>query len=391
MVDLVYGPLNKNLFTQMVELVTKCLIYAPNEVKLFSKQENKFDATPSDLHAKVGNIEVNLTSLLSKANMSHVQFNETDSNALLQNLNNIYYHPVYPHEQGCPITQAEQNAVTNYTGSGYWSINNFLYNGAKCPSYFQDAKDVFLNTVFLSSALNKITPDCCHFETYRGEHSTPFEEILERISLVEQGGGITDQVAFQSTSSSKWVSEGFKGNCMIIFEDAYGKSVQSYSCFPGEQEYLLSPGKILWTSYEYKDGCHTFHAQVVNPLVEGADKANDSDYKLFYQLLNFAEKHNISDDFVTPQLKTELNKEHGFFIKFPQLFQNMEAKSTDVTLKLSDCIQFSDDAIPGLDAPISAQANQVSPTCSQQALEPSACVLANMQILPQVHQEVVIA
>ncbi len=87
----------------------------------------------------------------------------------------------------------------------------------------------------LSSGLNRILPsqEDHKVKTYRGEKYTPQHEIQERIKLINQGGGFTEQPAFMSTSSSLDVSKGFMLNglskCMIHFDSIYGVSVEKAS------------------------------------------------------------------------------------------------------------------------------------------------------------------
>ncbi len=81
----------------------------------------------------------------------------------------------------------------------------------------------------LSSGLSKLSAAKTKAKkSYRGEHSTSLAEIQNRINLVNQGGGLTDQPAFMSTSISRRIANGFRGNCLVVFDSVYGKPVRRF-------------------------------------------------------------------------------------------------------------------------------------------------------------------
>src|SRR5690348_8505263 len=140
MVDLKYGPLNKSLYTQQLELVAKCLLHAPDKIELNVVRDNQGKKA---LTVKVGEVSINLHSLFAKANMTHVQLNENDSNQYVQK--SAYYRDEN-------ITRGEYEAIQQYTGSAYIEINKFLYNGDHAVSDYaskEGLKDLVLKTVFL--------------------------------------------------------------------------------------------------------------------------------------------------------------------------------------------------------------------------------------------------
>ncbi|HRE32556.1 MAG TPA: ADP-ribosyltransferase domain-containing protein, partial [Candidatus Berkiella sp.] len=88
-------------------------------------------------------------------------------------------------------------------------------------------------------------------------------QIQERIELIKDGGGVTDFPAFLSTSLDEGIANSFSNECVIHFENRFGKNISWLSLFPSESEYLLEPTKILWTGYEFKNNKHIFHAKQV--------------------------------------------------------------------------------------------------------------------------------
>lgn len=94
----------------------------------------------------------------------------------------------------------------------------------------------------------------------------------------------------------------FSEGCLITFDSLYGKSICNLSFFPGEQEFLLCPGKILWKDYQFKDGQHQFKASVIEPLEKEATYA-PYELSCFKTLVNWAKQQGIDCDFLTPEAK----------------------------------------------------------------------------------------
>ncbi len=336
MTELVYGPLNKNIYTHLLELITKCMIHASGKVNSYSEYTSYLDNT-KPVEVNIGNIKIDLNDIISKANLNHISINETDS----AKLSTYSYHAYYCN---APLNTAEKNAITSYTGSRYYSINQFLHSQA--TGYHYNVNDIVIDSVLIASGLNKIDPTLnSQFETYRGEHATSYEEIQHRIELVKQGGGWTEQNAFMSTSSDYYVSQNFKGNCFIIFDNVYGKNIQSLSGIPSEDEFLIAPGKILWTKYEYINGDHVFHAKVVNPLIQGADDASIEYYQLFENLMKFAKENGINDDFVTQHLKSTLEsyREQGLLSTQTELNAIQQNDNSTINNNIHDNNHFEQD------------------------------------------------
>ncbi len=338
MADLHHGPLIKSLYTQQLELITKFMLYSPNDVTIETqdsvpqpqprnrriRQHLNSGINKKTLHAKIGGIDIDLTSLFKKANFTHLEISEHDSLKYMTNKSVFTFglvarifaklfsrlKPNFMHEF-TSLTAAERHVVGIYTGSGYININNMLYD--KNQSYGNQSyttKEHILQAVLLGSGLNKIMPNPKNHnvKSYRGERHVPEEEIQERIKLVNQGGGYTEQPAFMSTSTSMSVSQSFSGGkCLIIFDSIYGASIQKLSSFIGEYEFLLPPGQIYWKSYQLVNGRHTFHADAVKPLIPGKDDPSEQDIANFNKLLELAHKKGIPINFLKPHLHDKVS------------------------------------------------------------------------------------
>lgn len=344
-----YGPLNKSLFTQELELLTKCILYAPDKIHFKVQQE----VNGESVHAYVENIDIDVTALLAKANFSHLMLSEDDSSQYQEILS-----APYRLEATIPgLTLAENQAIKAYTGNYYYNLNAFLYGKFdNLYAYYSDPapffKDLLVSAVFLGSGLNKIMPsvEYSDFSSYRGEHSTPDSEIIHRIELIEQGGGITDQKAYMSTSSDLEIGEMFKGNSLIIFDSIYGKEISSISEFPHEEEFLLLPSQILWESYEQQNGSIIFHARVVSPLIEGKDDVTTEDVKLFNDLLSWAKEQAVPVDFLTSHLNELVLRTFSVSENEDNMTQEMITLQDVITLDNENISFSTQDSVPSTQA-----------------------------------------
>ncbi len=383
MFNLAFGPLNKSLFTQELELVTKCILHNPDAVKLKIKEN---DNNKADILATFGNIELNLSSLFKKANFNHIQFDKTDSEKYLNHFsqNVYYYQEPYYNSEHYNLTKAEVHAIQGYTGAEYYSINNLLYGNAFAFSYYDQPilKTVVLETMMLASGLNKV-PRACSLDmpSYRGE-KTPYHEIQERIDIIDNGGGIIPTKAFNSTSLDPDVARAFSVSSIVEFDGAYGKNIMDFSSFPGEQELLLSPSQIYWESYEVVDGTYVFHAKVVEPLIEGKDEPTQNDISIFNKLLDYAKKAGVGTDFITPTLLHNISDDLP--IKEHQIKQPFDKNKT-VPITLEDCItDLKSVTISGLEI-LSIQQNQTQTAPSEPLISISQPIFQAPVIIQELH------
>jgi len=344
--QLVNGPLNKSLHTEMYELFIKCNLHAKQQVNYFLEDNG---SGKENLFASIGSsIKLNISELSQKVNFNHLSLDSNDSAKFASTFNSSNYYDGYYNylyfnkaDKYADITPGEKQAIQNYTGSEYYSINSFLYGKTGSIYNYYDngindsAQRLVLNTAFLSSGLNKIMPELnYHGETYRGEHAASFEEIQSRIELIDSDFPVSQSPAFISTSSDSWVGDGFSSGSFITFTGAFGKDVSGLSYFESESEYLVLPSQILWENYEYSNGTYYFKASVVAPLVEGKDVASQEEINQFQALQAFAEDNNIDTDFISKfnramflgsEDKIEINDVLSGFKNTDVLFEHSES------------------------------------------------------------------
>ncbi len=312
MSELKYGPLNKDLHTQMYELIAKCVLETPDKVQHSIKSDkNGKDA----LFTHIGDASINLSELTQKINFNHLSFNQNDSYHFEQSYTPYFFRPEFDngyHNEYSALSYAEKIAIYNYTGSYYRDINSFLhgkvdslhsawdYYNAQTLDLNHSANELILNMGFLASGLNKIMPETDHHShTYRGEHSPSHDEIQMRIQLAQTEDGITYEPAFMSTSLDSYISESFSSGSLIIFDHRYGKNITGLSQFESEEEYLILPGHILWEAHDYHYGTFRFKAKVVAPLLDDANALSENELIQFKNLIDFAAQNHIKMDFIT--------------------------------------------------------------------------------------------
>lgn len=137
--------------------------------------------------------------------------------------------PDAPHD----LTQAERDALLDYTGDAYGNLNGGLRAGG--PLWPSSLNDLNAN---LTSALDKL-PDY-DGRSYRGVHLPP--EVLD--SMVP-GGTHTDP-GFVSSSTDFSVAENRReagdSNALITIDGRSGSDVSDLSSNPGEAEILFGSG-----------------------------------------------------------------------------------------------------------------------------------------------------
>ncbi len=293
MKDLTYGPLNKSLATQLLELVIKAAIYARNKT-VFSIENGNMIAT-------LGNIKVDISTLLNKANLTHIKLSEKDSKQL----------STYTVKDKL-LTFKEIQAIQDYIGPLYHQVNSFLRNDLSLLIYETNhqLRISFLRVAMLASALNKIDPVLTEGKlepSYRGEKYITNAELKLRQSLIQNGGGLTKEHAFLSTSSDMHTSNFFKEKSFVTFDNLYGKPLGKRS---SEYEHLLLPGCIKWTECTLKGGIPHFKATVVNPLIEGLDDPTKEEVALFKMVKAWAEAQGIISK------QTEERKDDELFTEY---------------------------------------------------------------------------
>ena len=71
MENIEFGPLIKNIYTKELELITKYVLSNPNECEFYTSN--------NDFFVKIQDRNINLSTLLKYANLSHVELSDVDS------------------------------------------------------------------------------------------------------------------------------------------------------------------------------------------------------------------------------------------------------------------------------------------------------------------------
>lgn len=303
MSKLFHGPLNKSMYTQQLELLTKCLLRADNNIKFkFKDVKDK-----SVLYAIFdNNLTINVSLLMSKADFSHIYLSAEDSTKYMQIMGHSNSRQRAQNNRN-PLTNAEKEAIKRYTGIHSTDVNDLLYHNKMNwfgNIFFDSPRKRILHSVMLASALNKIQPKKGRqgFRLYRGEGYLSHAEIEARKKLVEKKK-VSAQLAFYSTSSSKDVASRFGRNNKLIITNALRKSIKGYSLFKSEREHIQLPGFLQWTKYKFKNGIHKFYAKIVEPVTKKYNCPSDQEIKQFEDMKVWAISKNMNIDFLTPNLR----------------------------------------------------------------------------------------
>ena len=135
-----------------------------------------------------------------------------------------------------PLTNAETDAMEDYTGSGFRDVNRALRGDAPTtPELAQKIAD-------LSSGLSKL-PDHPG-PAFRGTQLTP-DQMASYVP-----GQIREEAAFTSTSALP--DRAFDGNTLFIIESRHAKDVAGFSGFP-ESELLFDKGTFFEVTANFFD------------------------------------------------------------------------------------------------------------------------------------------
>lgn len=163
------------------------------------------------------------------------------------------------------LSLAEKEAINIYTGKAYLQINAFLRgdldavvaNHQSAGEINEKLREALLHAAVAVSGLNKI-PDFVPPKNpdgttpkylFRGESTIPESLFAKRKWAVEQGGEVTLECGFISTSYGKPNEYFFNENSKsaIMFKNAKGKKVTQLSQYGGAaREILLPPTHIQW-------------------------------------------------------------------------------------------------------------------------------------------------
>lgn len=302
-----FTPLEKDLYTQQLQWIAKFVLRSPGNCHFFEEKD--------ELFVKIKHLKINLSQLLTQADLSHIALSQKD-NLLFIKLFQLSNDDVeklstpllstftLPNKS---LSPAERFAIHCYSEDDHASMNSILHKnppeGEKNKPDFY--RNTFLKTLFLASGLNKITPNWTrdpedltpHLATYRGEEHIHPQEINQRIQQLQNNisGIIQKQAGFASTSTNLEVSKKFEGElCRIEYDKRYGKNIQCLSAHEKEEEYLQLPGFIQIFSHSEDNQIHVFKAKCITPLFE-KHRSVQHEYE-FSILKTFASASAIPND-----------------------------------------------------------------------------------------------
>ncbi|HKY69361.1 MAG TPA: ADP-ribosyltransferase domain-containing protein [Gammaproteobacteria bacterium] len=355
--ELIYGPLNKNMYTQEFELIAKSLLRDPNNASFHIQKTAAHDKS---LILTLDHHSYNVSDIFHKANLSHVKMDSHDSHYYTQFLTHealnvpqspynffAYDHYALPHFPDNPryenLSYGEKCAINVYTGSFFQVLNTFLHGDVTVleawkayPDHFQTlAKEIVLHTAMMSSGLNEIDPTSNPEDVYRGERSISNHHMEERHDVIMGKEVCTNEPAFMSTSSDPYIAINFSSDAYIHFINNAGKNISELSMFPMENEYLMLPGQVKWLS-ETKIGDNTLYTAekicVLDDFIESIPTQQER--AQVKALTEFSSKTHIPvEDVLTDYNKTLL---FGDTHQTPHLHGSTEVTPMDVLSPTND-------------------------------------------------------
>tara|TARA_R110002110_G_C13458087_1_gene717854 strand:- start:520 stop:2529 length:2010 start_codon:yes stop_codon:yes gene_type:complete len=324
---LTYGPLNKNIHTQSLELIGKIMLHCGS---LFTTAIENINAELS-YTVSFNNQTINVSELIRNANLNHIAHNPVDGELYFERkLPHINTSDIDTSYQNDPkyssLSHGEQLAIKDFT-YGSDEVNQFLYgdfmgmSGANTEMFDM----AFLTTLMVASGLNKILPDIEQPTVYRGESYTSNNTIASYVNVIGNDSDFTQEFGFKSTSINEFVASSFATNLYIIIDNHNAKDIIGLSQHPLEEEYVINVEKFQWTSYEILEddynlimtlvnpdtnesmqfenslsvGTHILNANVINPLIEKTDEYNDNQLTQFIELYELALVNSLDIDFIS--------------------------------------------------------------------------------------------
>jgi hypothetical protein len=303
--EMKFGPSNKNLSTQSLELLVKIILKDPASVT-FHVDQNK-------IYANLDGQTIDFSTMLYKADLSHLKLSSKDVNSdffpISDNVKNLSNDEKYnKKETSRNLSNEELEAIFQYTLAGdipgcYTKVNDILYGKIEEDVDPEELKKTITSLCYLTSGLNKLLPGYIKKEnekTYRGEAYTQASEVSRRKYMVDNPskGNISTKPAFQSTSTDKAIGRKFTGESMLVFDENHGKQLKA-TRYKEEKEYLLMPTKMLWKSYKIKKNKETgkkfvqFSVQPITPLNKEKEKLTSEELINFNILKNAANSKEI--------------------------------------------------------------------------------------------------
>jgi ADP-ribosyltransferase exoenzyme len=298
-----FGPLNKDKATIELEKIFNDL------VEDSTKQDKSVKITLENgqlFYQKGTSDKVNLTDILSKANLTHLNIDpaiiETYSKipaihdnpvtkvvkagnvvqkeatkALTEEEFKVKINRATPEQKEYlkELSYGECLAIYRYTSPEYAKINGLMrgdYRSLKKLRELEEekVKSTLMHTIVASSALNKV-PDIDLPTVTRRQGDFGIDQMIENV----KNNMVTQEKAFISTSFED--HDSFKKTYpnQIILKNVQGKDISAISYFGKEKEYLISPStQLKWTGHTIDGENHIFTVEGSNALLDQRMKKN---------------------------------------------------------------------------------------------------------------------
>ena len=300
-----FGPLNKDKATIELEKIFNDL------VEDSTKQDKSVKITLENgqlFYQKGTSDKVNLTDILSKANLTHLNIDpaiiETYSKipaihdnpatqvvkagkivlkeatkALTEEEFKVKINRATPEQKEYlnELTYGEHLAIYRYTSPEYAKINGLMrgdYRSFKKLGGVEEekVKSTLMHTIVASAALQKM-PDVDLPTVTRRVDNFGMDQMIENV----KNNIVTQEKAFISTSFED--HDDFKKVYpnQIILKNVQGKDISAISYFGKEKEYLISPStQLKWTGHTMNGENHIFTVEGSNVLLDQRMKKNAS-------------------------------------------------------------------------------------------------------------------
>lgn len=307
---LVQGPQKLNHATRLLDRIVHDLLINPDQYQ-FVKGENEdylIKNRDGTFLLNAAGMPVSLQYLLrpnvasSQANFNHISFSESESVHLQKHLEtavlNEYLNLDKLQEivkvdpklaqglQQAHLSDGEKAAIQLYTSPENFSLIQKILQG-RISEFEKDVKgfdiDKMLKAYLLIgaigvSAVNKL-PDYSTTARflYRYDRDLPYSMLQNRIQAVKDGGMITTESGYLSSSHTKPADFFKNGNVITLFENCKAKLLEEMSVITEEKELerevTMPPTQVQWKYYhEFKDEngnvMHLFIARAVTTPTE---------------------------------------------------------------------------------------------------------------------------
>lgn len=292
------GPLPKNEYTHQYETLMKGMLAGDSySVQILNNSSTGKDEAVITMDG----VDYNLAEIMKYANLNQLTLTANDIKAyeamVIDNTASLKHFPgTPPNNMPAKTTQevkdliktfdladpslatmskAERLAINIYTTDFYRAANNLLRNGAPDASYTDLAaiKELICHTGMAIHGLNAIPDSKNHIVpdiAFRGE--SYYKEAMEQRTKAAANNGVTMEMGFISTSADKPL-DSFDNGVAIVFKGVIGKNVKGVSAYSSENEVLMPPTQIQWSSYSNHNDVHLLQGAPVNTPLNLSNEA----------------------------------------------------------------------------------------------------------------------